>query len=144
DEGCTPYPGDEMDVNVNGVGQRFVETLGTQVLLGRDFGPQDHAGSAFVALINQTMARRFFANRNPLGKHFGLGKWSGKRGIEIIGVTQDAKYVSLREKVPPTAYLYIPQLPQAASPGGVTFEVSGAVTPLGLVPQVRSVLQSVD
>src|SRR2546425_1270365 len=142
-EGYTPYPGEDMDVYINAVSPRFFETLGTPVLLGRDFGPQDHAGSAFVALINQTMARRFFANRNPLGKHFGLGEWSGKRGIEIIGVTGDAKYVSLRERVPPTAYLYIPQLPEAASPGGVTFEVSSAVPPVGLVPQVRSVLQSV-
>jgi predicted permease len=143
-EGYTPYPGEDMDVYINAVGPRFFETLGTPVLLGRDFGPQDHSGSTPVALINQTMARRFFANRNPLGKHFGLGEWSGKRGIEIIGVTGDAKYVSLRERVRPTAYLYIPQLPQAASPGGVTFEVRSAVPPMGLMPQVRSLLQRVD
>ena len=73
-----------------------------------------------------------------------MGEWSGKRGIEIIGVTGDAKYVNLRERVPPTAYLHIPQLPQAASPGGVTFEVSSAVPPMSLVPQVRSLLQTVD
>ena len=143
-EGYTPYPGEDMDVYLNTVGPRFFETLGTPVLVGRDFGPQDHSGSTLVALINQTMARRFFANRNPIGKHFQMGPWSGKAGCEIIGVVGDAKYVSLREKTPPTAYLYIPQLPKAWTPGGVTFEVSSAVPPLSLAPQVRSLLQSLD
>jgi predicted permease len=143
-EGYAPYPGEDMDVYINAIGPRFFETLGMPMLLGRDFNPQDNSGSTLAALINQTMARRFFGSRNPIGKHFRLGKWSGKRGIEIIGVVGDAKYVSLREKVPPTAYLYIPQLPEAASPGGVTFEVSSAIPPMSLVPQVRKLLQSVD
>jgi ABC-type antimicrobial peptide transport system permease subunit len=95
-----------------------------------------------VALINQSMARRFFGKHSPIGKHFRLGGWSGKPEHEIIGVNGDAKYLSLRVKVPPTAYLYIPQLPQI--PGGVTFEVRSAVAPLALVPQVRSLLPNVD
>jgi predicted permease len=141
-EGYSPHPSEDMDTYINAVGPRFFETLGTPVLLGRDFGPEDQSDSTPVALINQTMARRFFANRNPLGKHFRLGDWSGKREYEIIGVAGDAKYLSLRENVPPTAYIYIPQLQQV--PAGVTFEVSSAVPPISLVPQVRSLLQSVD
>jgi predicted permease len=141
-EGYTPYPGEDMDVYINAIGPRFFETLGTPLLLGRDFGPQDDSGSTLAALINQTMGRRFFGTRNPIGKHFQLGEWSGKRGIEIIGVVGDTKYLSLREQVPPTAYLYIPQLPQ--SPGGVTFEVSSAVPLMSLVPQLRKLLQRFD
>jgi len=143
-EGYTPYPGEDMDVYLNAVGPRFFETLDTPMRLGRDFGPQDQSDSTPVALINQAMARRFFGNRNPVGKRFGLGPWNGKRGIEIVGVVHDAKYLSLRDSVPPTAYLYIPQLPQEAAPGGLTFEVNGAVPPMSLVPQVRSILRSVD
>jgi predicted permease len=143
-EGYTPCAGEDMDVYINAVGPRFFETLGTPLLLGRDFGPQDQSGSTLVALINQTMAHRFFGDHNPIGKHFRLGEWSGKQGIEIIGVVGDAKYLSLREKVPPTVYLDIPQLPQGASPGGVTFEVSSAVPPMSLVPPVRGLLQGVD
>ena len=144
-EGYTPYPGENMRIYLNAVGSRFFEALGTPLLIGRDFGPEDRLGSPGVALINQTMARRFFGNRSPIGKHFKLGPWSGQLGIEIIGVVGDAKYESLRESAPPTAYLYIPQLPQAAGPpGGVTFEVSSAVLPMSLAPQVRSLLQAVD
>jgi len=141
-EGYTPYPGEDMDVYINAVGPRFFETLCTPVLLGRDFGSQDRSGSTPVALINQTMARRFFGKRNPVGKHFRLGGWSSKQEYEIIGVVGDAKYLSLREKVPPTAYLYIPQLPQVLR--GVTFEVSSAIPPTSLVPQLRNLLQRVD
>jgi len=143
-EGYTTRPGENMDVYINAVGTRFFEALGTPLVLGRDFGSQDHAGSPWVALINQTMARRFFGDRSPVGKHFKLGPWSGEQGIEIIGVVGNAKYTSLRESVPPTAYLYIPQLPQEAAPRGVTFEVSSAVPPMSLVPQVRSLLQGID
>jgi len=143
-EGYTPYPAEDMDVYLNAVGPQFFETLGTPLRVGRDFGPQDQSDSTPVALINQAMARRFFGNRNPVGRHFGLGPWSGKRGIEIVGVVSDAKYLSLRESVPPTAYLYIPQLPQGAAPSGVTFEVNGAVPPMSLLPQLRSILRSVD
>ncbi len=143
-EGYTPYPGEDMEIYLNAVGPRFFEALGTPLLLGRDFGPQDGPSSPWVVLINQTMARRFFGQRSPIGKHFELGPWSGKQGIEIIGVVGDAKYMSLRESAPPTAYLYIPQLPQAMKPGGVTFEVSSGVAPMSLVPQVRSLLQGMD
>jgi predicted permease len=141
-EGYTPRPGEDMDVYINAVGPRFFETLGTPLILGREFAPQDRAGSTQVALVNQTMAQRFFANRNPIGGHFGWGKLNRKREYEIIGVVGDAKYLSLRESVPPTAYLYIPQEP--ANLGGVTFEISSAVPPAGLAPQVRRLLQRVD
>jgi predicted permease len=143
-EGYTPYPGEDMDIYLNAVGPRYFETLGTPILLGRDFSPRDRSSSTLVAMINQTMAHHFFGNRNPIGKHFRLGPWTGKRGCEIIGVVGDQKYNSLREAVPPTAYLYIPQLPQALSPGGVTFEVRSAVPPMSLVPQVRNIIQHVD
>lgn len=142
-EGYTPEPGEDMDVYLNAVGPQFFETLGTPVLFGRDFGPQDKPGSPLVALINQRMARRFFGDSNPIGKHFRLGPWSGHSGLEIIGVVRDAKYMSLREQAPPTAYLYIPQMPEGASPGGVAVEVSSVVPPMSLVPQVRSLLQAV-
>jgi predicted permease len=144
-EDYTPSPGEDMDVYLNAVGPHFFQSLGTPLLAGRDFGPEDQGGSTLLALINQTMARRFFAGRDPIGRHFNLGPWTGKNaGLEIIGVVGDAKYVGLRQAVPPTAYLYVPQLPRDASPDGVIFEVRTAVAPLSIAPQVRSLLQSIN
>lgn len=143
-EGYTPSPGEDMDVYLNAVDARFFETLRIPLLLGRDFSPGDSHGSTVVALINQTMARRFFAGRNPIGKHFQMGPWSGEHGVEIIGVVGDAKYLSLRESVPPTAYLYVPQLPEEMSPGGVTFEVSSSFPPMSLAPDVQGLVHGLD
>jgi predicted permease len=141
-EGYTPRPGEDMDVYINAVGSGFFKTLGTPVVLGRDFDSRDRTGSNWVGAINQTMARRFFGNQNPIGRHFGWGKLNQKRQYEIVGVVGDAKYMSLRESVPPTAYLYIPQFPEV--PRGVTFEVSSSIPAVSFAPQIRSLLESIN
>jgi predicted permease len=141
-EGYTPSPGENIDVYMNGVGTRFFETLGTPLLMGRSFVAQDQANSTCVAVINQTMARHYFADRSPIGQHIGKWSWDGRREYEVVGVVGDAKYMNLREDVPPTAYLYIPQSPRI--PGDVTFEVQSAVSSSSVVPEVREVLGNVD
>jgi predicted permease len=141
-EGYTPTPDENIDVYMNAAGPRFFETLGTPLLVGRSFGAQDQANSTTVAVINQTMARRYFADRSPIGHHIGRWNWDGRREYEVVGVVGDAKYMSLREDTPPTAYLYIPQSPRI--PGDVTFEVQSAVSASAVVPQVREILGSVD
>jgi predicted permease len=141
-EGYTPSPSENIDVYMNGVGPRFFETLGTPLLMGRSFGAQDQANSTCAAVINETMARRYFVGRSPIGQHIGKWNWDGRREYEVVGVVGDAKYMSLREDVPPTAYLYLPQSPRI--PGDVTFEVQSAVSSSSVVPEVREVLGNVD
>jgi predicted permease len=141
-EGYTPGPNENIDVYMNAVGPRFFETLGTPLLIGRSFGPQDQAHSTTVAVINQTMARRYFAGRNAIGQHIGRWRWDGSREYEIVGVVADARYMSLREDAPPTAYLYLPQSPRI--PGGVTFEVESAASTTLILPAVREALTGVD
>jgi predicted permease len=140
-QGYTPGPTETMDVFLNAVGPGFFETLGTPLLVGRDFDARDTADSGPVAVINQSMARRYFAGRNPIGQHIGRWKWNGSREYQIVAVAGDAKYVSLREEVPPTAYLYMPQIPEA--PQDVTFEVNGAISTAALADEVRTVLAGV-
>ena len=141
-EGYTPGSGENIDVYMNAVGPRFFETLGTPLLMGRSFGAQDSANSTVVAVINQTMARRYFAGRSPIGHHIGRWNWDGRREYEAVGVVGDAKYMSLREDTPPTAYLYIPQSPRI--PGDVTFEVQSVVSSSSIAAEVREVLAGVD
>jgi predicted permease len=141
-EGYTPSPSENIDVYMNAVGPRFFETLGTPLLMGRSFGAPDQAKSTCVAVINQAMVRRYFADRSPIGQHIGKWKWDGRREYEVVGVVGDAKYMSLREDVPPTAYLYIPQSPRI--PGDVTFEVQSAVSSSAVLSEVHEVLGNVD
>jgi putative ABC transport system permease protein len=104
------------------VGPRYFETMKMPILAGRDFGPQDdrplnqHAANSsqnnasappLHAVINQTMASRFFGNENPVGKRF----IQGGHEMEIIGVAKGSKYTTLREPASPTFYLYYFQQP---------------------------------
>src|SRR5262249_4051720 len=55
------------------VAPRFFETMGIPTRLGRDFSTGDRIGSSKVAIINETIARKYFAGGNPIGKHVGIG-----------------------------------------------------------------------
>ena len=100
-EGYTPQPEEDKEVYVNRVAPKYFETLATPLLAGRDFTLQDRKGAPDVAMINQTMARYYFQNANPIGRHITAEHST----MEIIGVVGDAKYTSLREKTPRTLYL---------------------------------------
>jgi len=140
-EGYTPRPGEDMNTYINAVSPKFFATLHTPLVLGRDFGPQDRPGSPLVAIVNQAMARRFFEGRNPMGRRFGWGEGQRKTEYEIVGLVGDAKYVSLRDSVPPTAYL---SAFQSKEWGGVNFEVRTALGPSALTPEIRTLLQNLD
>ncbi len=140
-EGYAPGPGENIDVYLNGIGPNFFETLGTPLLLGRDFDARDRTDSTPAVVINQTMARRYFAGRNPLGKHIGRWAWSERREFEIVGVVGDAKYMSLRDDAPPTAYIFLPQFPPH---GSMTFEVRSRQAGSVLLPEVRDAIRGID
>ena len=99
-------------VPLNWVGPRYFETFGTPLLAGRDFAFTDKGGPP-VAIVNQAMARYYFADRDPIGGRFQLvgPSNSGITGAPpdqvytIIGVVGDAKYLDLREVPPRTIYL---------------------------------------
>ncbi len=94
----------------NAVSDGFFSTLGTRVVLGRDFDGHEGAGSPLVAILNETAARKLFGRANPLGKHFRTQEGNHTDPpVEIIGVVADAKYQSLREETSETIYLPIDQ-----------------------------------
>jgi ABC-type antimicrobial peptide transport system permease subunit len=113
----------------------YFETLGTPLLAGRAFAFQD-AGRPRVSIVNEAMARRYFANRSPLGQHI---TFDGDRdACEIIGVVADAK-VDLRQAPPMTVYLNAFQNGQVGS----HFILRTDVAPLSVVEPVRRAVQDV-
>ena len=66
--------------------------MGIPLIEGRTFNAQDTANSPKVAVINETMARRFFPNSSPIGHRFGIGETPDHPGeIEVIGVVKDCQ-----------------------------------------------------
>ncbi len=97
---------DFLSASLNNVTPGYFQTMGIRLLSGRDFTWFDRDIKPAKVIVNQTLARQFFPGRTPIGQRIG---YAGPDGIatgnsEIIGVVSDAKYRSLREPIPPTAY----------------------------------------
>src|SRR4029077_12031756 len=103
-------------------------------------GPQDTAKSPKVAVINETMARRFFPNESPIGLHFVLSPVEHSDPIQIVGVAKDAKYESLHEDPKPVAYY--PYTQNVGYYGN--FQVRYVGRARGLIPAIRRVFTDVD
>ncbi|TAM83978.1 MAG: ABC transporter permease [Acidobacteria bacterium] len=134
--------GDNAVADLNSVSPGFFETLRMQLVAGRNFNDGDKKGGPAVAIINQTLARRFFPHLNPLGKTFRGDQISGQPGppIEVVGVVRDSKYGSLREETPPTVFFPITQERENAG----QFEIRTAVPPSALVRSVEAAVAEVN
>src|SRR4029079_18758047 len=72
------------------VDDRYFSTLGIHLLSARTFDSRDHGGRTEVIVINATLARRHWPDRNPIGRRLRIE--NGHRLVEVIGVVQDGKY----------------------------------------------------
>jgi predicted permease len=129
------------DVKLHNVRENFFQAMEIPLLLGRNFTPQDDAKAPQVAVVNQTFARTYFPNDNPIGKRISFD--SAKPGeIEIIGLARDAKYTSQRDDTEPTAYITWKQ--SLRSMGFSTFEVRTAGDPALFVGGIRQAVREVE
>jgi len=87
------------------VGSDYFATIGTPLLRGRDFTPQDDGSRPGVVIINETMARRFWPTEDAIGKRIRLDS-RDKPPLEVIGVAKDGKYRNYFE--PPQPCLFLP------------------------------------
>jgi len=130
------------EILYNKVGTGFFSTMGLPLVAGRAFGPEDTLNSPKVAVINETLARRFFPSESPLGRRFRLGGPDAKPENDklVIGVVKDAKYMALRERPWPAAYL-----PFSQAVGYLwDFEVRFSGDARSTVAAVRQAIREVD
>jgi predicted permease len=119
----------------NSVSSGYFETLGTPIVLGRDFNPYDTPQSPPVAIVNETFVKKYFGSENPIGKTY---RWKPGAPIEIIGVAKDSKYYSLREPVPPTFF----RLGSQEKPR--FFAVIEIRATTNLIPAVKAAMEGVN
>jgi predicted permease len=137
--GATLQP-NERNVFQHRVRWNYLQTMDIPLLAGRGFTPQDDERAPRVAIINQTMARRFFGDENPLGKRFGFGRAESNNQIEVVGVARDSRYLRPRRDIPSIAYLPFPQV----SLGMTTFTVRTAGDPTQMTAAIRAAVREVD
>lgn len=126
-------------IRVNAVTPGYFETVGVELLAGRDFRAGDDEQAAPVAIVNETMARRSWPGRDAVGQSF---RWRGEleRPIRVIGVASNGKYVSLGEEETP--YVYVPMAQRYG--GGATLHVRVSDRPALLLPALSKLFRELD
>jgi predicted permease len=133
-EGYEAKPGEIRNVMESWVAPKYFATVGTPLLMGRDFSFGDKGGPR-VAIINQTMARYYFGSRDPIGRHVTFD--GDGQPYQIVGVAGDAKYMEMREATWRTIYLNTFQEPSVDS----RFALRTGVDPEAVAPDVRRVVR---
>lgn len=123
---------------VNQVGKDYFQTLGIPVVRGRAFTPSDRPGAPAVAIINEAMAKQFWPNEDPIGRHLRLFNDPVPR--EIVGIAKTIKYNFLGEEE--TTHLYLPLEQNYASQ--VTVQVRATGDPTSVLGTVRRELQQLE
>jgi len=140
--GYTPPAGASMNINVNGVAPNFFTAMEIPLLLGRSFTARDDEAAPTVAIVTHALARRFFADRNPVGRRitFGANPNAPATEIEIVGVVGDVKYTTLREAEPVTIYLPASQMLD----GVANYYVRSAGDPAAVGHAIRAAVREID
>ena len=131
--------GQEAATYLNFVSPGYFGTLRMPLVAGRDFNRFDSATSPPVAIVNETLARRFFPDGGALGGRFRRG--NAETSTEIIGIVRDAKYETVRQPIPPTAFIPETQMPEDEAAEVLVLRT--AVPPASLIPTVRRVAADV-
>jgi predicted permease len=105
-------PGDKSDVSQQGRAWRYnvihpdyFKTMGIHIQQGRVFNERDCTSDAKVAMISETAARRFWADKDPIGESLFIGGMQG-RAYQIVGIVRDIRTEDLTTA--PEPYLYLP------------------------------------
>lgn len=136
--------GDDALACFNYVSPGYFQTLHMTLLAGRNFTGGDTMAGPGVAVVNETLARRFFPGLNPLGRTFRTDEIGGQLGppIEVVGLVKDSKYASVREETPPTAFFPAAQISRHTDED--SFELRTAIPPSALVAPVQAAVGGVN
>lgn len=137
-----PQGSDPDRVQTNAVGADFFQTLGIPILQGRKFNQHDTATSPKVAVVNHTLAEKYFPGENPIGEVFETDPEDEDGPIQIVGIAADTRYADLRSQTPPT--FYVPYLQQVNGPGRMMVEVRTLADPSTVLTEVRGVVEFLD
>jgi predicted permease len=141
-QGSTNRERDDLTrVDVEPIGPEYFATMQTPVLRGREFTAADREGKPKVAIVNQSMARHYFGDADPVGRFVSIpGYRSDPSWLQIAGEVRDVKVHDLRESS--TLMLYVPML--QAPEGGATFELRTAVDPVYTQAAVLGAVKDID
>src|SRR5262249_12716028 len=156
-EGYDAKPGEQRNPYCNAVSPGYFKTMGIRLLRGREFDGRDEGaaprpadpnqsdgrGNGYRhAIVNQSFAKRFFGDQDPIGRHIGFGLNPGTpTPLEIVGVVRDAKYTGVRDDIPQQAFF--PLLEERA-PSSIVMYVRTTGDPSAAFTAAQRTLHEID
>jgi putative ABC transport system permease protein len=138
-QGHKQAEGENDDFETASITPGYFQTLRLPLLVGRDFNVADKTGAPKVAIVNQSLAKRFYGSApNALGRMIGDGD---KVDTAIVGVVGDVKHQNLRTDIGPGVYLPYAQMDH---PTGLSVYVRSAGAPENVEPAIRRAIHDQD
>jgi predicted permease len=141
-EGYTSKKDADLTAAFDEVGPNYFHGVGIPMLLGRDIGLQDTGTSPRVAVINETMAKFYFGQANPIGRKFIVDDPESKGPVEIVGVARDARDHKLKGKVDRRFYVSLAQAMGTIPVLNLVVRTVG--NPVAVAEAVRKQLKNLD
>ena len=143
-----PPPGEEPLLHQRIISPGYFQAMGVGIRNGREFEQRDRADARQTAIINETMARRFWPNQNPIGKRLALttevyqgGKFDlDSAWREVVGVVGDMRHFGLASEPVPETYIPFQQSPKRE----MTLVIRTSTDPSALAPAVRREVANID
>ena len=135
-EGYEAKPGEDLELVINVVSEGYFEAMQIPLRAGRTFDTRDRAGAPAVIVVNDILANRFFAG-HPVGRSVTDSR---RRRLEIVGVVQAHKYITVQEPPVPTVYYPLSQEPMERM--SLVARVDGH--PLGMIEPIRREMLAIN
>ena len=148
--GRTAANADDFTADFFPVTPNFFGTMKIAILRGRDFTVRDTATSPWVAVINETLARRFFPGENPLGKQIRVDLSAEDQYREVIAVVKDIPASHPQTRQEPALFIpFVQASPHSIGPHTglhlqMTFLLRTQGDPMSVLPAVRRAVEEVD
>jgi putative ABC transport system permease protein len=145
-EGYVPPPGTNAKGDWQIVTDGYLEAMGERLVRGRAIAPADSSSTQPVALINEEMARRYWAGRDPIGGRFKIGGNPNRPWVAVVGIVADVRHNGITEVI--KEKFYVPHRQWHLSTGNpirsMALVVKTSTNPLGLVGPIREEIRSLD
>jgi putative ABC transport system permease protein len=135
-----PPPGQGPSTDVRVVDAGYFETMGIPLLRGRNFSNLELREPRRVILINEALARKHFANEDPIGKRLDVAMFENPIWCEVIGVVGNVRYDSLIDESPPAVYFAHPDLAYSF----MTLVIRTDGDPASIAPAVQREIRGLD
>jgi predicted permease len=141
-EGHVPPPSEqEVEATVDAISTNYFQMMGTRLIRGRFFNDHDGQDSLQVALINETMAQRFWPGEDAVGKRFKFGGANSQSPwLTIAGIVADQRRQGMQKVARCETFRPLAQRPAR----GMTLVVHSASDPSQMAPSIRAAVRAID